>query len=47
MVDAARGELIGYVRFRHWKWCSTNTGSNPVLTTKKYRNGKLHRSYFR
>ena len=21
--------------------------SVPVLTTKKYRNGKLHRSYFR
>jgi hypothetical protein len=33
MVDAARGELIGSVRFRRWKWCSTNTGSNPVLTT--------------
>ena len=33
MVDAARRELIGSVRFRRWKWCSTNTGSNPVLTT--------------
>ena len=35
LVDAARRELIGSVRFRRWKWCSTNTGSNPVLTTKK------------
>ena len=35
MVDAARRELIGSVRFRRWKWCSTNTGSNPVLTTKQ------------
>ena len=41
MVDAARGELIGSVRFRRWKWCSTNTGSNPVLTTKQLKNNKL------
>ena len=34
MVDAARGELIGSVRFRRRKWCSSNIGSNPVLTTK-------------
>jgi hypothetical protein len=34
MVDAARRELIGSVRFRRRKWCSSNTGSNPVLTTK-------------
>ena len=35
-LDAARGELIGSVRFRRRKWCSSNTGSNPVLTTKRY-----------
>ncbi len=22
--------VIGSVRLGHWKWCSTNTGSNPV-----------------
>ena len=33
MVDAVRRGLIGSVRFRRWKWCSTNTGSIPVLTT--------------
>jgi len=33
LVDAARGGLIGSVRFRRWKWCSTNAGSSPALTT--------------
>ena len=33
-LDAARRELIGSVRFRRWKWCSTNIGSNPVPATK-------------
>jgi len=33
LVDAARRELIGSVRFRRRKWCSSNTGSIPVLTT--------------